>query len=56
MTHDQFEQEKNYRVSITIAKSMLASGIISAQDYDKIDTILLQKYHPILGCLCRQNA
>lgn len=53
MTHEQFEREKNYRVSLAVAKRMLASGILSEQDYGKIDTILLRKYRPLLGCLCR---
>lgn len=52
MTHEQFEREKNYRVSLAVAKRMLAAGILSEQDYGKIDTILLQKYRPLLGCLC----
>lgn len=52
MTYEQFEREKNYRVSLAIAKTMLAKGIINEQDYEKIDTILLDKYRPLLGCLC----
>lgn len=52
MTHEQFEREKNYSVSLAVAKRMLAAGILSEQDYRKIDTILRQKYRPLLGCLC----
>lgn len=52
MTQEQFESEKNYRVSLEIAKRMLLAEIIDEQDYKKIDTILLGKYRPLLGCLC----
>ena len=54
MTPEQFEREKNYRVSLTIAKALLAQGLISALDYKKIDSILLDKCHPPLGSICPQ--
>jgi hypothetical protein len=56
MTQEQFECEKNYRISLAVAKRMRLAGIISEQDYKKIDTILLEKYQPVLGCICRHNA
>jgi len=49
MSHEQFEREKNYRVSIAIAKTMLSKGLISDSDYRKIDTMLIAKYRPIIG-------
>jgi uncharacterized membrane protein len=52
MTHEQFEREKNYRVSISIAKSMLSKGLITDREYRKIDTKLIAKYQPIIGSLC----
>jgi len=51
MTHEQFDHEKNYRTSLAIAKMMLTKGIINEKDYHKIDTILLEKYQPLLGGL-----
>ncbi len=51
MSKEQFEREKNYRVSLSIAKSMLKKGIITEQDYCKIDTMLIAKYRPIIGSL-----
>jgi ATP-dependent protease ClpP protease subunit len=51
MTKDQFDREKNYRVSISIIKSLLSKGIISEKDYRKIDTKLAQKYCPVFGNL-----
>ena len=51
MTHEQFEREKNYRVSLVIAKTMLTKRLITEQDYSKIDTMLIAKYKPVLGSL-----
>ena len=51
LSKEQFEREKNYRASLSVAKSMLKNGIINEQDYCKIDTILIAKYCPIFGSL-----
>ena len=51
MTHEQFEREKNYRVSLAISKTMLTKRLITEQDYSKIDTMLIAKYKPVLGSL-----
>ena len=51
MNHDQFQREKNYRVSLSITKSMLANGVITEQEYRKIDKLLVTKYKPVIGGL-----
>jgi hypothetical protein len=51
MTHEQFESEKNYRVSIAITKVMLMRKIINEKDYSKINTMLISKYKPVIGGL-----
>ena len=33
-----------YRTAVSIVKSMLVQGIISAEEYRKIDTMLAEKY------------
>ena len=53
MTHAQFEREKNYQVSLAIAKSMRKRELITEQEYKKIDTMMLEKYRPLLGALSR---
>lgn len=52
MSTEQFKSEKDYRVALIIAKSMLKSRIIDERDYRKINTILINKYRPLLGSLC----
>ena len=51
MDEKQFRAEKMYRISLSVAKSMLEKGVISKEEYSEIDTILLEKYHPTLGTL-----
>lgn len=51
MDKKQFRAEKLYRISLSVAKSMLEKGVISKEEYSEIDTILLEKYRPTLGTL-----
>ncbi|SET03051.1 SHOCT domain-containing protein [Anaerobranca gottschalkii] len=51
MTEEEFQREKNYRVSMAIAKEMLEKGIINIEDYEKIKEIFIEKYNPLLGRL-----
>lgn len=49
MTKEQFECEKNYRVSLIIAKAMLSKGLISIHEYNRINKALIMKYKPVIG-------
>ena len=49
MTKEQFECEKNYRVSISIAKTMLVRQLINEKEYKKIDSMLIKKYKPVIA-------
>ena len=51
MTKEQLDREKNYRVSLAVAKNLLKKGIITEKDYRKIDTMLVQKHRPIFGSI-----
>lgn len=51
MDKKHFRAEKLYWISLCVAKSMLAKGVILEEQYTDIDTILLEKYRPILGTL-----
>jgi hypothetical protein len=52
---EQFEAERRYQASLTVAKALLSSGTITKEEYDEIDTILLRKYRPSLGSLFSDN-
>ncbi len=51
MDEKQFRAEKMYGASLFVAKSMLKKGVISKEEYEKIDTLLLEKYRPMVGAL-----
>lgn len=51
MDEKEFEAEKLYYISMSIAKSMLEKGIIDEEVLAIIDTKLLEKYRPISGIL-----
>ncbi len=51
MDKGQFRAEKLYQISLSLAETMLEKGIISREEFSEIDTMLLQKYRPILGTL-----
>ncbi len=51
VSEKEFRAELRYQMSLSIAKTMLKKGIITRDEYSEIDTILLQKYRPILGTL-----
>ncbi|MEA5013428.1 MAG: SHOCT domain-containing protein [Candidatus Limiplasma sp.] len=47
MTSDQFEREMRYQAMVAISKTMLNKGIISADDFHRIEGYLQEKYRPI---------
>ncbi|SHI17968.1 SHOCT domain-containing protein [Sporanaerobacter acetigenes] len=51
MTKEQFEREKNYQVSLLVAKNMLEENLIDHKEYQKINKALVKKYNPIIGGL-----
>jgi len=51
MSEKEFRAELRYRMSLSIARSMLEEGAITEEEYSEIDTILLKKHRPVLGTL-----
>ena len=51
MTDEQFRAEKLYQTSLSIAHSMLKKDLITLEEFDAIDKLLLEKYRPLLGTL-----
>ncbi len=56
MSKEQFRAERLYLMSLSVARSMLKKGIISENEYMEMDTILLEKYRPILSTLLAGKA
>lgn len=51
MSDEQFRNEKLYQTTMSVARRMLSQGLISEEEYCQIDTIFLEKYHPVFGTL-----
>jgi hypothetical protein len=56
MSEEMFNAEKIYQATMTIAKSMLAKNLITAEEYSIIDTKMLEKYKPAFGSLLAQTS
>ena len=56
MDDEQFEREKLYQATMNMFRTMLEKGIITEEQYNVIDTKMLQKYRPLLGGLFSENA
>ena len=48
---EQMRQEKLYQVTMSMVRKMLAEGLITEEEYRQIDTMFLEKYHPLFGTL-----
>ena len=44
MTKEMYEKILDYRTAMIVASDLLKNGTISEKEYDKIDTIMTQKY------------
>ena len=56
MRKEQYRADMLYQVSLSVAKTMREKGLITADEYAEIDTVLLAKYQPYLGRLISENA
>ena len=51
MNNEQFERERRYQSAVSVARTMFRRGLITEDELRVIDTILLEKYRPLLGSL-----
>ena len=56
MTKKQFEREKQYQLTMYIARKLLKDGIVNENEYYIIDTNCKQKYQPVFGDIFSQNS
>ena len=49
MTKEEFRNEKLYQATMSLVWKMLEDGIISEEEYRRIDAIFLKKYQPVFG-------
>ena len=51
MSKEEMRNEKLYQTTMHIARKMLNDGIISEDEYRRVDKIFLEKYKPVFGTL-----
>ncbi len=62
MTEQEFRNETAYSVTMAQVKRMLETGLITIEEYWKINTKMKSKYHPVsdgliseIDLICVQN-
>ncbi len=51
MSEEMFNSEKDYGITMAIAKSMLDKGLLSPSEYEQFEKEMLRKYQPKLAPL-----
>ena len=51
MENKSFERETSYQVTINLFRQLLKQGVINKDEYNKIDTKMIEKYQPVFGTL-----
>ena len=49
LTPAQFEQEAGYRFSLAVMGALQEKGLITQEEYRRIEPILAQKFSPVWG-------
>ena len=55
MTKEQFDREKKYQATLSVARAMFCAGILTPDDVSEIDTMMRDKYRPLFGSLYPRN-
>lgn len=51
MTHDEFQNEKTYQVIMSLSRKALHEGVITEEEYRKLEAAFEEKYKPLFGSL-----
>ena len=49
MMKEAFQREKMYQATMGMMRRMLSEGLISSEEYAKVEQIFLEKYKPLIG-------
>ena len=55
MSEAVFTAEMQYLTALSIARNLLEKGLLTANEYTVIDTILTERFKPSLGKLLSEN-
>ena len=51
MSKEQFDRERFYQATLSVARAMNRKGLITEEELAVIDTKMREKYQPLLGTL-----
>ena len=51
LTKEQFEREGNYRLAVAIMRTLLGKGLLTKDEYCRVNRHLVERYRPIWGQL-----
>lgn len=51
MTKEQFQREKMYQATMGMVRRMLSEGLISQEEYARVEQVFLEKYKPLIGSI-----
>lgn len=51
MSNENFQSEKTYQITLYLVRILLQEGLLTEDELNMIDTILIKKYNPLLGRL-----
>lgn len=54
--NEEWNDEFQYQLTMSLVRQLKENGTISDNEYKQIDTIMLEKYKPILGTLLAGNS
>lgn len=49
MTKEEFHNEKMYQATMGMVRRMRSEGLISQEEYERVERIFLEKYKPLIG-------
>ena len=49
MTKEEFHNEKMYQATMAMVRRMHSEGLISQEEYERVERIFLEKYKPLIG-------
>ena len=52
---DLVKRDTEYLLRLQVAKALLKKGLLKSSEYKEIDTILRQKYRPLLSVFISEN-
>ena len=55
MTPEQLQRESQYRIAMSLVKEMVKSGVLSDDEYHKIDARMILRFQSVLSGLYPDN-